>query len=305
MSLAQRRKMVDREHPKLSLARQCALLGVSQSGLYYRPRGVSADDLALMGEMDRQYLETPFYGSRRMRAWLERQGKVVSRKRVWRLMGAMGLRTIYRQPRTSQPALGQPVYPYLLRNVQVTQPNQVWSADITCLPMALGFLYLVAIMDWHSRYVLAWRLSNTLEAGFCAEALREALEQGRPEVFNADQGSQFTSGEFTQVLKDHGVRISMDGKGRYRDNIFVERLWRTVKYEEVCLKTYANGREANREWGNTSGSTTTGGPIRFWATRLRPGIPRRPERPSRGDKGEARSTGIGTGIIGRSSGTLT
>ena len=202
-----------------------------------------------MREIDRQYLETPFYGSRRMRASLERQGKPVSRKRVQRLMRLMGLRAIYRQPGTSRPAPEQRVYPYLLRDMTITRANQVWAADITYLPMARGFLYLVAIMDWHSRYVVAWGLSNTLEAGFCAEALREALSQGRPEVFNTDQGSQFTSREFTQILQDHWVRISMDGRGRYQDNIFVERLWRTVKYEEVYLKAYPNATEARRELG--------------------------------------------------------
>ena len=202
-----------------------------------------------MGEIDRQYLETPFYGSRRMKAWLERQGKQVSRKRVQRLMRVMGLRAIYRRPRTSQPAPGVRVYPYLLGKAEITRPNQVWAADITYLPMDRGFLYLVAVMDWQSRYVVSWRLSNTLEASFCAEALSEALERGRPEVFNTDQGSQFTSQEFTQVLQDRGVKISMDGKGRYADNIFVERLWRTVKYEEVYLKAYASGGEARRELG--------------------------------------------------------
>ena len=170
--------------------------------------------------MDRQYLETPFYGSRRTKAWLDRQGMPVSRKRVQRLMRVMGLRAIYRRPRTSQPAPEHRVYPYLLRNAKITRPNQVWAADITYLPMARGFLYLVAIMDWHSRYVVAWRLSNTLDAGFCAEVLTEALARGKPEVFNTDQGSQFTSLEFTQVLQDCGVKISMDGKGRYQDNIF-------------------------------------------------------------------------------------
>ena len=170
----------------------------------------------------------------------------VSRKRVQRLMRLMGLRAIYRQPRTSQPAAGRWVYPYLLRDLTITRANQVWAADITYLPMARGFLYLVAIMDWHSRYVVAWRLSNTLETGFCAEALGDALNQGTPEVFNTDQGSQFTSREFTQILQDHSVKISMDGRGRYQDNILVERLWRTVKYEEVYLKAYANGLEARR-----------------------------------------------------------
>ena len=249
MSLAQRRKMVDREHPSLSMTRQCALLGVSRSGLYYRSRGTSEEDLALMQAMDRQYLETPFFGSRRMRVWLERQGMVVGRKRVQRLMRIMGLRAIYRGPGTSRPAPEHRVFPYLLRNVQITQPNQVWATDITYLPMARGFLYLVAIMDWHSRYVVPWRLSNTLEADFCIEALQEALDQGQPEVLNTDQGSQFTSRGFIHVLQDHQVKISMDGKGCYRDNIFVERLWRTVKYEEVYLKAYTSASEARRELG--------------------------------------------------------
>ena len=171
------------------------------------------------------------------------------RKRAQRLMRTMGLRAIYRGPGTSRPAPEHRVYPYLLRNVQITQPNQVWAADITYLPMARGFLYLVAIMDWHSRYVVSWRLSNTLDADFCIEALQEALDQGQPEVFNTDQGSQFTSGGFIHVLQEHGVKISMDGKGCYQGNIFVERLWRTVKYEEVYLKAYTSASEARRELG--------------------------------------------------------
>ena len=249
MTPARRRELVDRRHRGLSVVRQCQLLGVSRSSFYYRAKGTSPRDLTLMREIDRQYLETPFYGSRRMRASLERQGKPVSRKRVQRLMRLMGLRAIYRQPRTSRPAPEQRVYPYLLRDMTITRANQVWAADITYLPMARGFLYLVAVMDWHSRYVVSWGLSNTLEAGFCAGALREALSRGRPEVFNTDQGSQFTSREFTQILQDHWVRISMDGRGRYQDNIFVERLWRTVKYEEVYLKAYGNATEARRELG--------------------------------------------------------
>ena len=250
MSLAQRRRMVDRERLSLSTARQCALLGVARSSLYYRPREASGENLALMQSMDRQYLDTPFYGSRRMKVWLAREGgRRVSRKRVQRLMRIMGLRAIYRSPRASRPAPERRVYPYLLEKIRVTRPNQAWAADITYLPMARGFLYLVAIMDWHSRYVVAWRLSNTLEADFCVDALREALGQGQPEVFNTDQGSQFTSLEFTQALQEHGVKISMDGKGRYTDNIFVERLWRTLKYEEVYLKAYANASEARRELG--------------------------------------------------------
>ncbi len=244
MSRERRREMVDRRHPVLSMVRQCTLLAISRSSLYYRRKGTSPEDLAVMKAIDQQYLVTPFYGSRRMRVWLSRQGHQVSRKRVQRLMRTMGLTAIYRRPQTSQPAPGHKVYPYLLSGMEVTRPNQVWAADITYLPMARGFLYLVAIMDWHSRYVVAWNLSNTLDANFCVEGLEEALSKGRPEVFNTDQGSQFTSEGFTGLLDDHGVRISMDGKGRYIDNIFVERLWRTVKYEEVYLKAYSNGREA-------------------------------------------------------------
>ena len=224
MSPGRRREMVDREHPKLPIVPQCALLGVSRSSLYYHPKAVSEENLSLMGEIDRQYLETPFYGSRRLKASLESRGIQVSRKRVQRLMRIMGLRAIHRRPGASRPAPERRVYPYLLRNTKITRPNQVWAAEITDLPMARGFLYLVAVMDWHSRYVVGWRLSNTLEAGFCAEALTEALGRGKPEVFNTDQGSQFTSGEFIRTLQDHAVKISMDGKGRYADNIFVERL---------------------------------------------------------------------------------
>ena len=198
-----------------------------------------------MKELDRQYLETPFYGSRRMKAWLEREGTSVNRKRVRRLMRAMGLRAIYRKPRTSQPGPEHRVYPYLLEKAGISRPNQVWAGDVTYIPMARGFLYLVAIMDWYSRYVVAWRLSNTLEADFCVDALKEALGQGSPEIFNTDQGSQFTSKGFTQVLQENGVKISQDGKGRYQDNILVERLWRTVKYEEVYLKAYSGGKEAH------------------------------------------------------------
>ncbi len=202
------------------------------------------ENLKLMKLIDQQYLEWRSYGSRRMTAWLRNQGYDVNRKRVRRLMGSMGLRAIYRHPRTSQPALGHQVYPYLLRGVEITQPNQVWTADITYIPMARGFLYLVVIMDWYSWYVLAWRLSNTLETDFCVEALEEALRKGVPEMFNTDQGGQFTSQVFTGLLEQHGVRISMDGKGRYTDNLFIERLWRSLKYEEVYLKAYTGGKEA-------------------------------------------------------------
>ena len=244
MSRERRREMVERGHPALSTVRQCALLGISRSSLNYRRKGTCPEDLAVMKAMDQQYLSTPFYGSRRLRAWLGRQGHTVNRKRVQRLMRTMGLRAIYRRPRTSKPGPGHKVYPYLLSGMEITRPNQVWTADITYIPMAKGFHYLVAIMDWYTRYVVAWRLSNTLDADFCVEALEEALGKETPEVFNTDQGSQFTGEAFTGLLKSHGVRISMDGKGRYADNIFIERLWRTVKYEEVYLKAYSGGREA-------------------------------------------------------------
>jgi putative transposase len=226
------------------MTRQCRLLGIGRSGLYYRPKPTSEEDLALMKLIDRQYLVTPFYGSRKMTAWLGREGRKVGRKRVQRLMRLMGLRAVYRRPRTTTPAQGHRRYPYLLSGLSVTAPNQVWAADITYIPMAKGFLYLVAIMDWHSRYVLSWRLCNTLEADFCIEALGEALSTGKPEIFNTDQGSQFTGDEFTGMLEQNGIRISMDGKGSYNDNLFIERLWRTVKYEEVYLKAYRDGSEA-------------------------------------------------------------
>ena len=200
--------------------------------------------------IDRQYLVTPFYGARKIAAWLKSQGQRVNRKRIRRLMQLMGLRAVYRRPRTSKPAPGHKIYPYLLGGMKITRPNQVWAADITYIPMARGFLYLVVIMDWHSRYVLSWRLSNTLDVGFCVEALQEAFKKGRPEIFNTDQGAQFTSEAFTWLLQQHGVRISMDGKGSYNDNLFIERLWRSVKYEEVYLKAYQNGREARIGLGN-------------------------------------------------------
>ena len=194
--------------------------------------------------IDRQFLATPFYGARRMAVWLKNQGYRVNRKHVRRLMQVMGLKAVYRRPRTSKPAPCHKVYPYLLSGMEITRPNQVWAADITYIPMARGFLYLVVIMDWYSRYVLSWRLSNTLDAGFCVDALEEALRKGRPDIFNTDQGAQFTSEAFTGLLEQHGIKISMDGKGRYSDNLFIERLWRTVKYEEVYLRAYQDGKEA-------------------------------------------------------------
>ena len=233
MSRRARIEMIDRGRTKLSVSRQCKLIGVSRSSLYYRPVGSDHEDLNIMAKMDRQYLKTPFYGSRRMRVWLRSQGRNVNRKRVRRLMRLMRLDTVYRRPNTSKPGPEHRIYPYLLRGLQVTRVNQVWVADITYIPMARGFLYLVAIMDQFSRYVLSWRLSNTLDADFCVEALEEALGKAKPEVFNTDQGSQFTSDAFTNTLLEQGIQVSMDGKGRYLDNIFVERLWRTIKYEEV------------------------------------------------------------------------
>jgi len=202
-----------------------------------------------MKMIDRQYLETPFYGARKLAAWLKSQEQIVNRKRVRRLMHLMGLKAIYRRPRISKPGPGNKIYPYLLRGMKITRPNQVWAADITYIPMQKGFLYLVVIIDWYSRCVLAWRLSNTLGSEFCLEALHEALKKGKPEIFNTDQGSQFTSGEFIALLENHGVRVSMDGIGRYADNLFIERLWRTLKYEEVYLKAYPDAAAARREIG--------------------------------------------------------
>ena len=237
--------MIDRAHSKLSISRQCALLGVSRATVYRRPRPVSAEDLRLMDLIDRQYLARPYYGSRRMAAWLATQGHGVNRKRVQRLMRLMGLVAIYQRPNTSKAAPEHPKYPYLLGGLSIERANQVWCSDVTYIPMAKGFVYLVAIMDWHSRAVLAWRLSNTLHADFCVEALEEALRRfGRPDIFNTDQGSQFTSTDFTDVLKAHGIKISMDGKGRCMDNIFVERLWRSLKYEEVYLHAYTSVPQA-------------------------------------------------------------
>jgi len=225
------------------------LLDISRSGLYYQPIGISEGDLTLMKLIDRQYLATPFYGARKIAAWLKSKGHLVNRKHVQRLMRIMGIKAIYRHPRTSTPSPGHRIYPYLLNGLKITRPNQVWVADITYVPMARGFLYLFAIIDWYSRYVLSWRLSNTMDAGFCVEALEEALRKGRPEIFNTDQGVQFTGEAFTGVLQQHGVMISMDGKGSYNDNIFIERLWRSVKYEEVYLKAYQDGREARISLG--------------------------------------------------------
>ncbi len=245
MSRAERRALIDREAPALPVSRQCRLLSVSRASVYRRPAEISEEDCTIMALIDRQYLARPYYGSRRMVAWLAIQGHAVNRKRVRRLMRLAGLVAIYQRPNTSKPAPAHKIYPYLLGSISIERVNQVWCADVTYIPMAKGFLYLVVIMDWVSRAVLAWRLSNTLGAEFCVDALEEALFQyGRPEIFNTDQGSQFTSNDFTGTLERHEVTISMDGKGRYMDNIFVERLWRSLKYEEVYLNAYASVAEA-------------------------------------------------------------
>jgi putative transposase len=245
MSRAKRCALVEREDTALPVSQQCRLLAVSRSLIYRRPPEASDQDRTMMALIDRQYLARPYYGSRRMAAWLATQGHVVNRKRVQRLMRLMGLVAIYQRPNTSRAATAHQIYPYLLGGIAIERVNQVWCSDVTYIPMAKGFLYLVIIMDWVSRAVLAWRLSNTLGADFCVEALEEALCQyGRPEIFNTDQGSQFTSDDFTGTLKRHGIAISMDGKGRCMDNIFVERLWRSLKYEEVYLNAYATVAEA-------------------------------------------------------------
>ena len=236
MSRAERRALVERGNPTLPVAQQCRLLTVSRSSVYRQPATVSEEERTIMALIDRQYLARPYYGSRRMTAWLATQGHVVNRKRVQRLMRLMALVAIYQRPNTSKAAAAHKVYLYLLGGMAIERVNQVWCSDVTYIPMAKGFLYLVVIMDWVSRAVLAWRLSNTLGAEFCVEALEEALAcNGRPEIFNTDQGSQFTSEDFTGTLKHHEITISMDGKGRCMDNIFVERLWRSLKYEEVYL----------------------------------------------------------------------
>ena len=243
--------MIRPEHSSLSVTRQCRLLSISRSSYYHRPVGESAGNLALMAEIDRQFLETPFHGVRQMRWHPRALGHRVNVKRVRRLMRLMGLMPIYQRPRTSIPAKGHKIYPYLLRGVTVDRPNRVWCADITYIPLAKGFLYLVAIMDWSSRTVLAWRLSNTMDVQFCVDALEEALERyGAPTIFNTDQGSQFTSHAWTQRLRDAGVRISMDGRGRFLDNIFIERLWRSLKYECVYLHAFSGGGGARKEIGD-------------------------------------------------------
>ena len=230
--------MVELAHPEISLGRQCELLGLARSSLYYRSRGESERNLKLLRLLDEQYTRTPFYGVPRMTAWLGTQGEAVNEKRVRRLLRVLGLEAIYPKPRLSDAAAGHKIYPYLLRNVAITRVNQVWSTDITYIRLRQGFIYLVAVIDWFSRYVLSWEVSVTMESSFCVAALDWALRTARPEIFNTDQGSQFTSQEFTGRLLAQGIVISMDGRGRALDNIFIERLWRSVKYEEVYLNDY-------------------------------------------------------------------
>ena len=238
--------MVDKKNP-LSVARQCSLLALPRSTFYHTPKPVTAEELELMKLIDRCHLEKPFYGSRRVRDWLEDRGHKVNRKRIQRLMRTMGIVALYPTRNLSLANQAHKIYPYLLRNLVIDRPNQVWSTDITYVPMARGFVYLVAVMDWYSRRVLSWRVSNTMDKSFCVEALEEAIENhGAPEIFNTDQGSQFTSEEFTGVLKEHNIQISMDGKRRWVDNVFVERLWRSVKYEEVYLKAYDDIKSAKK-----------------------------------------------------------
>lgn len=254
MSVVERRALVDAADPDLSIVAQCRLLKVARSSLYYRPVPVSADDLAVMRRMDELHLAYPFYGSRRLAAALRRDGWLVNRKRAKRLMRVMGLEAIYQKPNTSQSHPDHKAYPYLLRGLAIERPNQVWCADITYIPMAKGFVYLVAVMDWFSRRVLSWRVSISMDTTFCVEALAEALARhGQPEIFNTDQGVQFTSADFLAELESRGVRISMDGKGRYLDNIFIERLWRSLKYEEVFIKAYDTVGEARRGIGGWLG----------------------------------------------------
>jgi putative transposase len=240
------RALVEPEHPTLSRRRQCALLGLNRASFYYQAVTESEENLRLMRQLDAEYTRHPFYGSRKLTRWLQDQGEEVNRKRVQRLMRVMGLEAIYPKPRLSQGGKGHRIFPYLLRGVTVARPNQVWSADITYVPLTTGFMYLAAIIDWYSRYVLAWRLSNTLDGSFCLEMLDEALCHGRPEIFNTDQGVQFTAAAFTGRLEGAGVQVSMDGRRRCLDNVFVERLWRTVKYEDIYLHGYEGALDLRR-----------------------------------------------------------
>jgi putative transposase len=246
--------MIDPDHPRLSIVRQCELASISRSSYYREPTVENGETLRLMRLIDEQFLETPWYGSRQMARHLRRNGWYVGRHRVRRLMSKMGLAPIYQRPKTSEPHPQHRIWPYLLRHLTIDRPNQVWCADVTYIPMRRGFLYLVAIMDWFSRKVLAWRLSNTMDADFCVTALEEAIARfGKPDIFNTDQGSQFTSFAFTNILKDADIRISMDGRGRWMDNVFIERLWRSLKYECVFLNAFETGTEARTGIGSWIG----------------------------------------------------
>jgi putative transposase len=244
MSMKQRKRLIEAELREPSISRQCQLLSLNRSTFYYAPAPTNAEELALMRQIDEQYLKTPFYGSRSMARHFRRQGRTINRKRIQRLMRRMGIEAVYPKPHTSRPHPEHRVYPYLLRDLSVEHANQVWAADITYVPMSRGSMYLVAVMDWHSRKILSWRVSNTLDSEFCTQALQEALDRyGSPEIFNTDQGAQFTSIAFTQILKDRGVAISMDGRGRCQDNIFVERLWWTLKHNYLYLHAFESGTE--------------------------------------------------------------
>lgn len=238
--------MIESAHTDLSIRRQCQLLGLNRATYYYTPAQESSENLALMRLIDAQYLQTPFYGYPRMTAYLRQQGYAVNPKRIARLMQLMGLQALLPKPRTTLAALGHKVYPYLLRGLTIERPNQVWSTDITYVPLRHGLMYLVAVIDWYSRYVLSWELSNTLDGQFCLAALEQALTYGTPEIFNTDQGVQFTAQAFTGRLEQAQIRVSMDGRGRALDNVFIERLWRTVKYEEVYLHDYATVLDLER-----------------------------------------------------------
>jgi putative transposase len=252
MSAPDRRAKLDRAHPELSIRRQCQMLNLARSGVYRKPRAANDNDLEAMRRIDALFTARPFFGARRIAKTLSEEGFPIDRKRVRRLMRKMGIEALGPKPRTTKPAPGHKIYPYLLRDLTIDRPGQVWAADITYIPIGNGFLYLVAVIDWASRAVLSWRLSNTMDASFCVEALEEALARhDRPEIFNTDQGSQFTGAAFTGVLIGAGVRISMDGRGRWMDNVFIERLWRSLKHEDVYLKGYADGCEARAgigEW---------------------------------------------------------
>lgn len=245
MSIGRRRELVEADHPRLSITRQCDLVSISRSS-YYRPaKGEPVENLALMRLIDGQFLETPWYASRQMTRHLRRHGHQVNRKRVRRLMVRMGLQAVYQLPKTTVPHPEHKIWPYLLRDLTIDRPDQVWCSDITYIPMRRGFLYLVAVMDWAARKVLSWRLSNTMDIAFCIEAVEEAMTHyGRPDIFNTDQGSQFTSPRFTGLLTAAGIRVSMDGRGRWMDNVFIERLWRSMKYECVYLHAFETGSEA-------------------------------------------------------------